>query len=340
VAETTYDFCPSPGNPRNSEGDTLLLKDGRILLVWSRFAGPEDDARADLYATRSADWGRTWSTPYLLVSSQEASRNVMSVSLCRERGSGDALLFYLRKNSAEDLQVWMRRSADEGNTWSAAVRVSTEDGYNVMNNARVVQLPSGRLVAPVAHSERSGGHQVATCYLSDDEGHTWRRSRGVVAFEDGSPCQEPGVVRLRDGRLLMYIRTAKGHIYRSHSSDRGETWEPPAPILDLPAPLAPATMTRLSEGALVCAYNHRPDGARAGWADRTPLALARTDDDGRTWTRLADLESSDAFCYGYASLRPYGHRVVLTYYVWPRSAPRPFQDTTLRVRVVGIDRFS
>lgn len=337
--ETTHDILPGPDNPRNSEGDTLLLEDGRILLVWSRFRGPGDDAPADLYAARSADWGRSWSAPYLLVGREEARRNVMSVSLLRERETGDALLFYLRKHGPEDLQVWMRRSRDEGDTWGPPRRVSVLTGYNVMNNARAVQLPTGRLLAPVAHSERSGGRQVALCYVSDDAGETWRRGSGEAAFADRSPCQEPGLVALGEGAVLMYIRTRKGHVYRSHSADGGETWSTPAAILDLPAPQAPATMARLPGGAIVCAYNHRPDGATAGWADRTPLALARSDDGGKTWRRLEDIESDPARCYGYTSLRLYGHLALLTYYAWPRSAARHFQDTALRVRLMAVDRF-
>lgn len=333
----SVDFGPGPGNPRNSEGDTLLLEDGRLFLVWTRFRGPEDHAAADLYACHSADWGRSWTAPYLLVSGAEAAQNVMSVSLLRERRTGDALLFCLRKDGPEDLSIWVRRSADEGHTWGAARRVTVDRGYHVMNNARVVQTSGGRLVAPAAVSPRSGGPEPsrAVCYLSDDAGVTWRPSAGAVGFAEGDPVQEPGVVQpLPGGSLFMLLRTLRGHVYGARSEDEGETWSPPERLSDLPAPAAPASVARLPDGALIVAYNHRPDGATAGWADRTPLALARSEDGGRTWQRLADIEPDPAYCYGYTSLRPYGYQVVLTYYVWPRRGQRHFQDTALRVRVL------
>jgi len=335
-----HDIQPNPDNPRNSEGDTLILRDGRILLAWSRFSGREDQARADIYAQDTADWGRTWSQPRVLVSHREALQNVMSVSLLHDRLTGDALLFYLRKNGPDDLHVYLRRSTDDCHTWGDPLRVSTEPGYNVMNNARVVQTPSGRLLAPVAHCANFASAQVAICYISDDGGHTWRRSAGAVSLPDGSSAQEPGIVPLSDGvTLLMYIRTRLGYVFSCRSQDDGDSWSIPEPILGLPAPAAPSTIVRCPSGRLVALYNHREDGRTAGWADRTPLALAFSDDDGMTWARQEDIESSDAFCYGYTSVRRYGNKVLLTYYVWPRDQLEHFAQTTLRVRTFPAERF-
>lgn len=339
-----FDLPPGPGNPRNTEGDTIPLSDGRLLLAWSRFEGPEDHAQADVRGIESADWGLNWSQPRLLVSSDEAKQNVMSVSLLREASSGDVLLFYVRKNSLADLEVRVRRSTDEGETWSAPRPVSTKPGYNVMNNARVVQLQSGRILAPVAFTSDCGAshHQFSFCYLSDDGGTTWRRGTGTAALPRSAVgCQEPGLIELGEGkRLLMYIRTDLGHVYATQSADEGDTWSEPRPIHTLPAPAAPATMAALPDGSIIAAYNHHPDGAQAGWTGRTPLALARSVDRGHTWVRLDDIESSPDFCYGYTSLRIYGRRVVLTYYVWPRTAPTSFAQTTLRVRVLPVERFT
>ena len=53
---------PGPGNPRNTEGDFVRLKDGRILFIYSRFSadGPADSGPASLAARYSSDEGRTW----------------------------------------------------------------------------------------------------------------------------------------------------------------------------------------------------------------------------------------------------------------------------------------
>ena len=138
----------------------------------------------------------------------------------------------------------------------------------------------------------------------------------------------------------MYIRSDKGYIYAARSTDGGDTWTEPWPLRDLPAPAAPATMTRLPDGTLAVICNHRPDGARAGWAGRTPLALAQSNDDGRTWHRQRDIESSPEYCYGYTSFRVYADRVALTYYVWPRREPSGFSQTALRFHLLPLAEFA
>jgi hypothetical protein len=102
-------------------------------------------------------------------------------------------------------------------------------------------------------------------------------------------------------------------------------------------------MARLPLGgdqfAMIAIYNHRPDGVTARWADRTPLALARSDDQGSRWRRLADIESDPQYCYGYTSIRVEGDMVWLSYYVWPRQAEASFLNTGLRLRALPLSRF-
>ena len=47
--ETLLVIEPSDSNPRNTEGDIVVLKDGRLCLIYSRFGGDGTDfATADL----------------------------------------------------------------------------------------------------------------------------------------------------------------------------------------------------------------------------------------------------------------------------------------------------
>src|SRR5262245_22849795 len=129
---------PAINNPRNSEGDFLMLKNGLMMFVYSRFTGgAADDARAELASIYSGDRGKTWSLKYEPVLENEGKKNVMSVSLLRlsDREIG---LFYLRKNSASDCVPMMRLSTDEGRGWNDAVPCVAGEGYYVLNNDRVV----------------------------------------------------------------------------------------------------------------------------------------------------------------------------------------------------------
>ena len=142
----------TPDNPRSGEGDMAVLRDGRVLFAYTSFRGREDDARADIVDCFSADGGRTWSTPTVLVSNDEARENVMSASLLRLQ-SGAILLFYLRKDSRCDCRVWMRRSDDEAETWSDAVCCTSATRYFVIVNDCALQLADGRIVLPLESCE-------------------------------------------------------------------------------------------------------------------------------------------------------------------------------------------
>jgi len=184
----------------------------------------------------------------------------------------------------------------------------SETGYFVMNNDRLVQLESGRLLAPVAHhhrgdAERFDPYATALCYISDDGGQTWRRGSGTDLEDARTGLQEPGVVELADGRLLMFARTDQGAQYFAHSTDDGETWSEPFRS-PLRSPVSPASIKRVpGSNALIALWNdnHDPD---AGWSQghRTPLTLATSTDGGATWSAPITLEDDPNGWYCYTAI--------------------------------------
>lgn len=317
----------TPDNPRNTEADIALLRDGRLLLAWSDFYSDhmEDHAPARISAMISEDLGRTWGTKFTLQENVGA-QNVMSVSLLRLQ-SGELLFFYLRKNADDDLQVFVRRSADEGSTWSDPLMVTSGSGYFVMNNARVVQLASGRLLAPCAWNpgtwRQTGAARasVGVVYYSDDDGRSWQASASRVKL-GGIGCQEPGVVELSDGRVLMIIRNSLGTIHKSYSADGGETWSEPV-SMGIGAPVAPSTIVKIpSTGDLLLIWNDCfRDDPRAEPV-RRPLTAAISRDDGETWEHRRDLETEAPYWYAYTSVTFVQDRALLTYWVHDRR-PTP-----------------
>jgi type 1 glutamine amidotransferase len=308
---------PRPGNPRNSEGAFVRLKDGRILFVYTHFTGGGgDDAAAHLAARSSGDGGTTWTSEDMTVLPNEAGMNVMSVSLL-QLPNGAIALFYLRKNSLEDCRPYLRLSTDEARTWGEPILCAPAGGYYVVNNDRAVQLKSGRLVVPAARHNVPGGkwtaRGVALCFLSDDSGKTWRKSKGELHGPEGSQTglQEPGVVELKDGRLLMLCRTDLGCQYLSYSADGGNTWSPAEPT-DIKSPVSPASLKRIprtSDLLLVWNDHSKVDAARRG--KRTPLTAAVSRDDGKTWGKGKALEDDPDGWYCYTAIGFVGDRVLL-----------------------------
>lgn len=332
---------PTSEYPRRSEGDVIELKDGRLCLVYTRFSGGGgDDGPADVVARTSGDGGRTWTDDRILIPN-EGKCNVMSVSLVRLAG-GEIGVFYLRKNDWSDVQMLVRRSSDELATLGEPVRVTVADGYHVVNNDRVVLLSSGRLIVPAAlHPCPDGtrktwsGRAIPVAYLSDDNGRTWRAGEPAPTPPGEKPVvlQEPGVVELKDGRLMMYIRTDQGTQYQCFSTDRGQTWSAPAPG-PLASPLSPATIERIPwSGELLAVWNDH-----SGWhafpaGKRTPLCIATSRDDGRTWSPSRVIEGDPNGWYCYTSMTCIEDRLILSY-----CAGDPKVGRLSRLKVLALSR--
>lgn len=319
---------PREGNPRNSEGDFIQLNDGRLMLVYTHFTGGGSDHAAALLAARfSSDGGRTWTGDDVTVVPNEGGFNVMSVSLVR-LDDGRIALFYLRKNSLADCRPVVRFSSDEAGTFGPPEEcISDQVAYYVMNNDRAVQLSTGRIVLPLALHEGPDGSFVprgrALCYLSDDRGRSWRRSKSVLelaaAPDSRNGLQEPGVVELKDGSLLMFCRTDQGCQYFSRSRDGGDTWSAVEPS-ELRSPVSPASIKRIpSTGDLMVVWNDHRHVGRELEGKRTPLSVAVSRDEGRTWQQSKPLETDPGGWYCYTAIEFVGPRAVLAHCAGQRA---------------------
>lgn len=305
---------PTANNPRNSEGDFITLKDGRILFVYTHFiGGAADHSSAYLAGRYSSDGGKTWTQKDQTIIENDGKQNIMSVSLLRLQ-SGQIALFYLRKNSIHDLIPVMRISKDETVHWSKPLDIipPQHGGYYVLNNDRVVQLKNGRLVVPLAlhenipGSDRFNPSATFLCYYSDDEGQTWHRGDKVgvdnKAGQKQPYMQEPGVVELKDGRLMGFCRTNGGSQYVAFSKDGGQTFSLLKPS-NIISPVSPASIERIpSTDDLLLVWNNHRGIAPQLRGKRTPLSIAVSKDEGKTWQHTQNIEVNPNGWYCYTAI--------------------------------------
>jgi len=290
-----------PDNPRNSEAAIIPLKDGSLLLGWSEFYGAsgDDHAPARLSGKISKDGGKTWGEKYTLVEN-EGGCNVMEVNFLRSK-TGGIHLFYCQKNSeSTDCRVMLRTSEDEGKTWGAPLQISPEGKYTGLTNGRSFRLASGRILLEAW--EGNDGY----CYLSDDDGKTWRESQRV---RPGDGCWEPAAIELKDGRVLMMMRTGLGGQYQSFSSDGGESWTVPEASA-LKGSAAPVSLSRIpGSGEILAIWNHNP-----GRNLRNPFTAAISKDEGATWENFKNIEENDTGAWAYPAVTWVGDEALLTYF--------------------------
>ncbi|WP_409342536.1 sialidase family protein [Paenibacillus sp. MBLB4367] len=286
-----------PGNPRNDTASVIRLKDGRLLLVWHKYEdGPEggsDFGLCRIYAKTSSDGGMTWENEALLVDMQPGDHNVQAPGLCR-LAAGDLLLHCMRGHrGGSSSSMCLFRSSDEGKTWSEAGHVwERSEGQWLQGGANHMNvLSAGRLLLPYHFGSGHQGsqHNTVGCMISDDEGRSWRRSKGVVDLPMRG-AMEASVAELVGGRLIMSLRTQLGAVFLSYSEDDGETWSLPQ-TSGLRAPESCTCIRRIPGTAdLVMFYNGcEYDPGRHHYGLRTPLTAAVSQDGGSTWRIAGDI---------------------------------------------------
>lgn len=321
------------GNPRNSEGALVQLADGRLFFAYTRYNDKNnkwhDSETADIYAVTSADGGQNWSEPFLVIKNE--AQNIMSVSLLRLQ-DGRIAMVYSRKStipnsSLLDCRPFIRFSSDEAQSWSEPIDIAKVPYlYLVNRNDSLVQLRCGRLILPVSHHLYTAtpdlgiGQGIALFFLSDDGGLTWRQSKECCyphhSLKRG--LMEPGVAELKDGRILSWFRTTNGCQYKAFSYDRGETWTDPIPASEFPSPSSPMVLKRDPEdGALTAVWNDysptRSVRFMGGVIGRTPLVLAKSHDEGLTWTDHKVLEDAPDHGFAYTAMLFSGRSLYLAY---------------------------
>lgn len=314
-------------NPRNSEGAFYTLDNGEILFIYSRFKGNDhaDYATSDICMRRSTDDGRTFGPDETIMTCEgEGGVNIMSLSFLPMQ-NGDIGLFYLVRTTYTLLQMFLRRSSDGGKTWSERVLCTPREGYFVVNNDRVIRLSNGRILIPAAWHHTSKGyfenHAETFFFYSDDDGETWKQAANKCCLQYSANCrsglEEPGVIELAPGYLWGWARTDLGRQYEMFSHDYGNTWTTCQPSR-FTSPCSPLSMKRDANGTIYAVWNPIPeyngrveDPVFTG--GRTPFVIAKSVDNGVTFTEPVAFEDEEAHGYCYCAIHFTKNAMLLAY---------------------------
>jgi len=166
-------------------------------------------------------------------------------------------------------ETFVHFSDDHGASWGQSGRIDTApyDGGYGMRGA--CGLANGDLLLPLSDIPH---WRIVFVVRSADGGRSWDRPV-EVARRDGSEFEEPSLIRLPSGRLLMLMRdNGTRHLHRCTSDDDGRSWSAPEP---LPIAGYPPHLLLLSDGRVLCTYGWR----RPDYGIRAVLSA----DGGETW---------------------------------------------------------
>ena len=286
---------------RGMPGDIELLMDGRLLLSYTSY-----EPEGTIWGRHSEDQGKTWGPEFVLFAKPtESAGATLGAPGFLRLANGDLFATYIYTPGAAPRYAhnYYRRSRDDGKTWSEQFNFTPFPGYNLVHNDKLIQLSSGRIIAPLEMEfrEEGGDHRgyVSYTFYSDDNGLSWHKSKNIVSVLPVE-AQEPHVVELKDGRLMMLCRTYSGYVVRSYSDDQGESWSSGEHLknLSLPPNSSALNVKRIpSTGDLLLL--RCSDGVNR-W--RTPFVSVISKDEGATWTNQRVIAGSREDDYGYPSL--------------------------------------
>lgn len=297
--------------PRLKMGPFVRLADGRLLTV--------EDTTCQI----SNDEGQTWHGSRIFDDSK--FKISQERALLRTRKGAIVAAFM---NNVEEHWTWDRklgdapgavlptyvmRSLDEGKTWQPPQKLHNEWTGAIRD---ILETKSGRIVFTSMKLRHNPGRHSVITYASDDEGQSWQASNiidmGGAGDHDGAI--EATIVEMKDGRILMLMRTSWMHFWRAESVDGGLTWHPLGPS-DVLTSSSPGMLHRLDSGRIALVWNRPfPEGKEsfpltggdrqqtatpASWF-RGELSIAFSDDECRTWTKpIVIARAAKSLAYPY-----------------------------------------
>jgi len=302
----------------NHSSSIVELSNGDLLVCWFHGSG---ERQADDVKVLGARWSKrknAWSKPFLMADTpffpdpnptlfiDSKNRlwlfwavilaNEWHTALMKYKVSSDYLgdrppkwesadnLLVIPKNIAKRTEeVFGKLTSEPGRAGEIAARQIklANDKYfsrvGWFTRTHPKQLPSGRILVPMY----SDGYSFSIMGISDDGGATWYGSEPIVGFGN----IQPSVLRRKNGELVAYMRDNGPPPKRAHmatSKDDGVTWTT-AQDTEIFNPGSSLEGAVLRDGRWILVHNDTERG-------RHSLAVALSEDEGKTWTRKRHLE--------------------------------------------------
>ena len=219
---------------------------------------------------------------------------------------GGARLFFKVGRVIPQWKTWTCVTTDDGLTWSEPVPYPAEtDDWGPVRN-KPLMLEDGSMLAP--DSVETTAEWRPRIDFSCDHGETFVKSVWLplnAEVHEGDPVPanstnltrpdmpdyitgkgaiQPTLWTSGEGKIHAMLRTSAGYIYRSDSDDYGRSWCT-AYSTGLPNNNSGIDLAQL-DGCLYLVMNP----VSGDWADRTPLVIMKSVDNGNTFEHYLTLE--------------------------------------------------
>jgi len=308
----------------------MPLDNGDFLCVW--FAGTQEGiADISIYMSRLGKGETTWSEPVKV--SDDSTRSEQNPILFSAPDGKLWLLYTAQKSGNQDTAIVRYRiSKDNGYTWGEIKTLFDTPGTFIRQP--IVVLDNGDWIVPIFYcrvmpgKKWVGDDDTSAVKISTDSGKTWTEFQ----VPNSTGCVHMNIEKLDDGTLLALYRSRwADNIYMSGSKDNGRTWTEPVPT-ELPNNNSSIQFTKLRNGHLAMVFNNisaasskerrlslydeiededttaeeekpavvveiDPNKKTTFWGTpRSPMTIAISEDNGKTWPYKRDIEIGDGYC--------------------------------------------
>lgn len=298
----TIEAMLPPGSFQTAHAPALLeLPNKDMLCAW--FAGSfEGSADVSIVCARLPKDKDRWEEPIQVSHDSKRSEQNPSLFLGLDQAVWAVYTAQLDRVPGKDNMqftsiIRCQKSYDNGKSWKEAEVLFSKEGsfcrqpIQVLKNGRWI---FGNWICTDSESGLAGDPTVFQ--ISDNEGISWK----TVKMPNSYGRVHANIVELEQGHLIAFMRSRSADfIYRSDSYDWGDSWTSPI-VTVLPNNNSSISAIRLKSGRIAIAYNPtctpNPTPGVAAWPGlRCPVAVALSEDEGKTWPLIRHVEQGEGF---------------------------------------------
>ena len=240
-----------------------------------------------------------------------------------EMPNGELWLFFKIGSSVGDWTGWLAKSKDGGKTWSDKEPLPFDsEGRAFLGPIKNKPELIGNRLLCGSSTEGNGWRFHMEIY--DLKTKQWKyvpvESTEATKTDDMKQhpidCIQPSILKLKDGRLQVLMRTHNARLATSFSSDNGDTWTP-VTLSEVENNQSGTDAVTLADGRHALIYNNFETLPMTPKGVRTPCSIALSDD-GTHWHHALTLEDSPIDQYSYPAIIQGKDGKLHAVYTWRR----------------------